>query len=170
MSLDIQAALANEARRRELQIQIATTKGELNATSTLQRRISAVNADASIMLSDLQSQLDALNAGAGAGITANFGEKTELTQLLEVERKAGAKAVIALIKTNEKSTEEEAIEAWEAAAAKATGMELCAQRGRVISLTYRQRLAKEGAIASVEWSDFAAWISTTNIDEIKASI
>jgi hypothetical protein len=168
--MDIQTVMANEARRRELQIKIAGLKGELNATSSLQKNISAVNADASIMLSDLQAQLDALNAGAGAGVTADFGEKTELTQQLEVERKAGAKAVIALIKTNEKTTEDEAIEAWEAAAAKATGMELCAQRGRVISLTYRQRLAKEGAIASVDWSDFAEWISTTNIDEIKASI
>jgi hypothetical protein len=169
MSLDIQTIMANEARRRELQIKIAATKGELNATSSLQKNISAVNADASIMLSDLQAQLDALNAGAGAGVTADFGEKTELTQLLETERKAGAQAVIALIKSSEKTTEEEAVAAWEAAAAKATGAELCAQRGRVIGLAYRQRLAQKGMIASVEWSDFSAWIAATNVDEIKAA-
>jgi hypothetical protein len=166
VEMEIKQAFTNEARRRELQVKIATLQGELNATASIQKQISSVNVDAGMMLSDLQAQLSALNAGAGMGMTADFGEKTLLTQLLESERKAGAQAVIELIKTNEHATEDEAIAAWEKAAAKATGAELCVQRGRVISLAYRARLAQKRIIVSESWSDFAKWVFETNLNDI----
>lgn len=166
--IEIQTALANEARRQELKFKISNLQGSANATAALQQRISALNADAARELIALQAELAALNAGAGSGITDDFGEKSSMTQLLENERRAGNSAVIDLIKSDQNATEDDATAAWEAAAAAVhqTPPDLPFQRGKYIGAAYRTRLAAAGVINADNWSEFSAWVYATDKETI----
>lgn len=80
MALDTTTAniLANEARRRELQQKVARLQGTLEHGASLATMISTTNGDTQRMLQQAQAELAALEAGAGPGITDDFGHTQDI--------------------------------------------------------------------------------------------
>jgi hypothetical protein len=166
---DIQVALANEARRQEKRLKIAALQGAMNATASAVQKLNSVNSDAQIMLGEAQAELAALEAGAGPGITADFGPKSVVTQLVESERFAAKDAVIAFVKANPECTEEDAAAQWDTAAlASHPEFPLVIQDARAMSKLYRSHLLAGGLITDDSWEAQRQWILTTSTDVIQA--
>jgi hypothetical protein len=162
-TLDIQAVLANEARRQELRQKIAGLQGSMNATASAVQRLNSVNSDAQIALAAAQDELISLETGAGPGITADFGPKSIITQLVETERFAAKDASIDFIKANPNCTEEEAAEAWNTAAlASHPEFPKVIQDALVMSALYRVNLLKANLIPDDTWESHRAFILNTD--------
>jgi hypothetical protein len=158
-TLDIQTALANEARRQELKQKIARLQGQADATSSVINRLATVNGDTSIQLSEAVGQLAALDVGSGAGITADFGNKSTITQLLETERFAAKDATIDYIKANPACTEAEAAAAWDTAAvATHPYLPLTLQAAIPMGRLFQANLVKMNLIVENTWEAQRAWI------------
>lgn len=158
---DVQAALANEARRGELRQKIARLQGSMAATASAVQKLSSVNSDNAIVLADAQGELSALEAGAGPGITDNFGPKSIVTQLIEQERFAAKSAVIDFVQANPACSEEEAAEQWRAAAlASHPDFPDVIQDALVMSRLYRANLLKAALITDDSWEAHRQWILT----------
>jgi hypothetical protein len=169
MATDIQTALANEARRQELRAKIANLTGAIGATASVINKLSSVNSDTTVMLTEAKSQLTTLEAGAGPGITDDFGEKSTITQLLEAERAAAKSAAIDFVKGNPNATEDQAADAWnQAAIATHPYLQLPLQPGIAMGRLFRVNLLKMNLIASDTWEAQRAWILATSKDAILA--
>jgi hypothetical protein len=167
--VDIQMALANEARRQEKRLKIASLQGAMNATASAIQKLNSVNNDAQIMLSEAQAELAALEAGAGPGITADYGPKSIITQLVESERCGAKDAVIDFVKANPECTEEEAAEQWKIAAlASHPDFPLVIQDALAMSKLYRMNLLAAGLITENTWEAQRQWILVTSMDVINA--
>jgi hypothetical protein len=159
---DVQTALANEARRQELRQRIAGLQGSMNATASLVQRLNSVNSDAQISLASAQDELIALEAGAGPGITADYGPKSIITQLVESERFAAKSAAIDFIKANPECTEEEAAQAWnDAAIASHPDFPLVIQDAITLSTLYKANLLKANLITDDTWESYRAFVINT---------
>lgn len=164
---DVQTALANEARRNELKTRIASLQGGANATASLVALLTSMNSDSAIQLGQAQGELAALEAGAGPGITADFGEKSSITQMIENERWAAKSAVIDFVKLNPTCAEEAADTVWNAAGvATHPDFPTCIQDGLVMSALYRGNLFSLGLIAEDTWEAHRDWIVATPKDTI----
>lgn len=163
----IQTALANEARRQELRQKVATLRGASSASAAVTRALVALNADTSQQLSAAQAELLALEAGAGPGVTAEFGPKSPITQMLETERFAAKSAVIDYVKANPACTAAQAIEQWNAAAV-ASHPEFAGvlQSGEAMQALYAGRLAQMALITAATWEAHRGWIIATDKDTI----
>ncbi len=166
---EVQTAMANEARRRELEIKLAMLQGGIAATAQCQDRLTTLNSDSARQAQSVQGQLDALKLGAGPGITDDFGWKSNITQLLESERAASKSAAIDYIVANPECSEEDAIKAWNQAGI-AFHSEIVLsepmQSGRSLGLIYRQNLFNSGRIQENTWGAHRAWILATPKDII----
>lgn len=159
---DVQTALANEARRQELRQKIAGLVGSMNATASAVQRLNSVNSDSQISLSAAQDELAALEAGAGPGITADFGPKSIITQMVETERFAAKDAAIDYIKANPTCSEADAAAAWNnAALASHPEFTQVIQDGLVMSALYRVNLVKANLIPDNTWESHRAFIINT---------
>lgn len=166
-TLDIQYALANEARRNELRQRTASLRGEIKATASAVSRLSSINNDASEQLRIAQAELTALEAGAGPGITDDFGSKSSVTRALEAEREAAKSACIDFVKVNPTCTEEQALTAWdEGAVFSHPEFAGVYQSGLALSQFYRQRLLAAGLITDATWEQHRDWIAATPKDTI----
>lgn len=160
---DVQTALANEARRQELRQKIAGLQGSMNATASFVQRLNSVNSDAQISLASAQDELIALEAGAGPGITDDFGPKSIITQLVETERFAAKSATIDYVKANPTCTEADAAQAWDAAAlASHPDFTQVIQSGLVMSALYRANLVKANLLAENTWEAHRTLILNTD--------
>jgi hypothetical protein len=162
-TLEIATALANEARRQELKTKAALLKGSMDATASLSQRLSTLNNDALREYERVLGELAALDAGAGPGVTADFGPKSTVTQFLEVERAAAKEACIDFVKAHPACTEDEAAEAWDTGAvtSHAEALDLPAQGGLAMGRLYRRNLLAAQLIANATWEDQRAWIVAT---------
>lgn len=158
---EIQTALANEARRSELRLRLATLRGSMAATASVVQRLSGLNSDAAVSLADAAAELAALEAGAGPGITAEFGAKSMITQYQEVEREAAKSACIDFIQANPECAEEDAAAAWDAGAVASSPLGIVTQSGLAMGRLYRFNLASQGGLPSDTWAAFRAWVVTT---------
>lgn len=159
---EIQTALANEARRQELKQKAAKEQGSVDATASLIQRLSMLNNDAQIALSNTRAELTALEQGAGPGVTADYGPKSTVSQLLETERFAAKEAVVDYVKANPECTEADANVAWETAAvATHPAFPLVLQPGLVFSALYRANLRAAGLIMEDSWEAHRQWILNT---------
>lgn len=166
---DVLTILANEARRNELRLSIAGLVGQMNATASAVQRLNSVNSDSQIQLAERQAELAALEAGAGPGVTADFGRKSVVTQFVESERFAAKDAVIAFVKANPECTEEDAAAQWDTAAlASHPEFPLVIQDARAMSKLYRSHLLAGGLITDDSWEAQRQWILTTSTDVIQA--
>lgn len=166
---DVQTALANESRRQELRQKIAGLQGSMNATSSIVQRLNSVNSDDQISLTSAQAELAALESGAGPGVTADYGPKSIVTQLVESERFAAKDATIAYVKANPGCTEEEAAQAWDAAAlASHPDFTMVIQGGLVMSAMYRANLLKAELISENTWESHRAFILNTSTEVLEA--
>ena len=162
-SIDVQTALANESRRQELKQKIAGLQGSMNATASIVQRLNSVNNDDGIALRSAREELEALEAGAGPGVTADYGPKSSVTQLVEAERFAAKDAAIDYIKANPECTEDEAAQAWnDAALASHPNFPLVIQDGKVMSMLYRLNLVKAGLIPDNSWESHRAFVLNTS--------
>jgi hypothetical protein len=163
MVTDVQTALANEARRQELRQKIAGLQGSMNATASLVQRLNSVNSDAQISLGAAQDELAALEAGAGPGITADYGPKSIITQLVESERFAAKSAAIDFIKANPECSEDDAANAWNAAAlASHPDFPLVIQDALTLSKLYKANLVKANLIPDDTWESYRTFIVNTD--------
>lgn len=158
---DIQTALANEARRTELRLRIATLAGGMDATSSAVQRLSALNGDSTRSMDAAQTMLTALEAGAGPGITVDFGWKSKITQFQEVEREAAKVSCIDFIKANPTCTEAAAAAAWNTGAAASSALNIVTQDGLAMGRLYRFNLFTSNGIAADTWDTFRAWVIAT---------
>lgn len=166
---EIQTALANEARRQELRAKIANLQGSIDATSSVVQRLNSVNSDAQVSLSDAQSQLATLEAGAGPGVTADYGPKSVITQLVESEREAAKSAAIDYVKANQTCAEADAAKAWDdAALASHTDFTMVIQTGAVMLPLYRANMAKAAVIPDSTWESQRTWVINTDKAAIMA--
>ena len=166
---DVQTALANEARRQELKQQIAGLQGSMNATASAVQKLNSVNSDNAIALAHAQAELSALDQGAGPGITADFGPKSTVTQLIEVERFAAKDAVIDYVKANPTCSENDADNAWRAAAmASHPEFPMVIPDGLVMSQLYRANLLKAGLIGEDSWAAHRQWMLNNPKDVIES--
>lgn len=162
ISEEMQIAFANEARRQELRQKAAALRGAVDATASAIQRLNSVNSDTQISLAAALEELTALEAGAGPGITADYGPKSIITQLVESERFAAKSATIDFVKTNPECTEDEAAQAWnEAALASHPEFRHVIQDGLVMSALYRANLVKGGKIPDTTWESHRAFILNT---------
>lgn len=166
---DIQTALANEARRSELRQKIASLRGGVDATASLLQRISSLNTDQQMQLQDAVSTLAAFEAGAGPGVTDDFGPKSSVTQMIESERFAAMSAVITFVQANPACSEDDAAAQWATAGlASHPSFPMLIQDGQVISALYRANLLAEGVIAENTWAAFRDWVAATPSNIIMA--
>lgn len=161
-TIDIQTALANESRRQELRQRIANLQGSMNATASVVQRLNSVNSDAQISLQASQDELIALESGAGPGVTADYGPKSIITQMVETERFAAKDAVIDYIKANPECSEADAVTAWDTAAlASHPEFPQVVQPALVMSALYRANLLKANLIPDDTWESHRAFILNT---------
>lgn len=160
---DIQTALANEARRTELKTKLANLQGTQDATASIIARLSTLNSDSQQQYNSANAELVALNAGAGPGITADFGPKSNVTQFLETEREAAKTASITFIQGNPACTEAEAAAAWDTAATatNAATINMPVQSGLAMGRLYQLNLYSTGLILAPTWENFRAWVIAT---------
>lgn len=161
-TIDIQTALANESRRQELKQKIANLVGSINATAGAVQRLNSINSDNQIAYQAARDELDALETGAGPGITADYGPKSIITQMVELERFAAKDAVIDYVKANPECTEDDAAQAWDAAAlASHPDFAQVIQPALVMSALYRANLVKASLIPDDTWESHRAFIINT---------
>jgi hypothetical protein len=166
-NIDIQTALANEARRQELRSSIAELKGRMDATASAVQRLNSVNSDSQIALTEKQAELAALEAGAGPGITADYGPKSTITQLIEKERFAAKSATIDFVKANPACTEADAAAAWnQAALASHPEFASVIQDGMIMSALYRGNMVAAGLITENTWEAHRQFILNTPVDTL----
>lgn len=162
MFTDDQRNFANEARRGELRIKAAGLKSTMDATSSIAQRLNSMNSDTLVALQAVQSELAALEAGAGPGITADYGPKSIITQMVESERFAAKDAVIDYVKANPDCTEEDAAQAWDAAAiASHPDFPQVIQGALVMSALYRANLLRARIITEDTWAAHRTFIINT---------
>jgi hypothetical protein len=155
--------IANEARRQELRIGIAGLEGQVNATASAVQRLNSVNSDAVIALQEKREELAALEAGAGPGVTSDFGRKSAITQMIEAEREAAKGAAIDFVKANPDCSEDDAALAWDAAAIDAhPEFPHVIQGGAVMLALYRAKLAGADIIHDATWESQRAWVLATS--------
>jgi TolA-binding protein len=160
---DVQTALANEARLQGLRQKIANLKGAVDATAGVVQRLNSINSDSLIALQAAQAELTALETDAGPGITADFGPKSVITQLIETERFAAKDAAIDYVKANPACTEADAAQAWDTAAlASHPDFTSVIQSGLVMSALYRANLLKAAMIPDDTWESHRAFILNTD--------
>jgi hypothetical protein len=166
---DIQNALANEARRNELKIQVSSYQGQLNALASFIQRMSSMSNDLQQQLASAQSTLTAFEAGAGPGITDDFGPKSSITQMVEAERQAAKSAVVDYVKANPNCTEDDAAAQWATAGiASHPSFPMVLQDGKTMSALYRANLMSLNLITENTWAAQAAWIVATDKATIMA--
>jgi hypothetical protein len=159
---DVQTALANEARRQELRTKVAGLQGSMDATASAVQKLNSVNSDNAIVLVAVKAELAALEAGAGPGVTENFGPKSVVTQMVEQERFAAKSATVDFVKANPACSEDEAYAVWQAAALAAhPTFLLVIQDGLVMAKLYRANLLKVGLIDEDTWAAHRQWIIVT---------
>lgn len=169
-NMEIQEVLSNEARRQELRLRISSLQGSVNAINQLVSRELNETTEKSIQINTARAALVLLETGAGVGITADFGPKSIVTQLLENERMVAKAAVIDFIKANANCTELEASNAWDlAAAASHASVPLPLQNGAAMGMLYRQNLFAALLIPASTWEAQRAWIIATPKAVIMAS-
>jgi hypothetical protein len=152
MDDQVAKALANEARRNELRQKIAELRGKMSATGSMIQKLGSVNSDSGIMMTDYQAELAALEAGAGPGVTADFGLKSDTTQLIERERFAAKAAVVAFVHANPACSEADAVGAWQQAAlASHPDFPMVIQDGAAMELLYRRNLLASSDIPDDTW-------------------
>lgn len=165
----IQVALANEARRQEVRQKIATLTGAANATASVVQRLNSINSDTLVELEAKRAELAALEAGAGPGVTADYGPKSTITQLIEMEREAAKSAAIDFVKANPDCVEWDADQAWDdAALASHPDFPHVIQPGAVMLTLYRTNMAAAGIIAENTWVAQRAWVLMTDKAKIMA--
>jgi hypothetical protein len=155
--------MANEARRQELRQKVAGLKGTIDATASAIQKLNSVNSDNQILLTEAQSELASLEAGAGPGITDDFGPKSVITQLVESERLAAKSAAIDFIKANPACTEDEAATAWnDAALASHPDFTTVIQDAITLSKVYKANLLKANMITDDTWESYRTFILNTD--------
>jgi hypothetical protein len=161
-TLDVNTVLANQARLYQLLQKAAKLQGAADATASISQRLNSVNSDTLIELGEVQAEIQALQLGAGPGITADFGPKSVITQLVEAERFAAKDAAIVFVQANPTCSEADAAAAWNAAAlASHPDFEHVIQDGLVMSALYRANLLKAGLIPDDTWESHRAFILNT---------
>lgn len=162
--------LANEARKQELRIKLARLRGSMDATSSVMSRLSSLNNDAALQVSEAQEQLSAIELGAGPGITDSFGSKSTVTRLLETEREAAKSACVDFVKANPGCSEVEAANAWDVAAlASHPDVPCVLQPGMAMGTLYRLNLVAGNFISENTWEAQRAWVLSTPKDVIMVS-
>lgn len=160
---EIQTALANEARRGELKQKRSKLMGAIEATASVMVRLSSVNNDALVQMENATAELAALEAGAGPGITADYGARSTIAQMLDTERFAAKEAAIDFVKANPDATEDEAMAVWDAAAMAAhPAFPFVLQSGRAMSELYRANLFARDFITEQDWASHRQFILNTD--------
>jgi hypothetical protein len=134
------------------------------------QKLTSVNNDNAILLAEAQAELAAIEAGAGPGITADYGPKSIVTQLVETERAAAKSAAIDFIKANPQCTEADAVQAWEAAAlASHSNFQYVLQSGMAMLELYRANMLAANIITDNTWEAQRAWVIATDKATILAA-
>jgi hypothetical protein len=166
---DIQHALANEARRGELRQQCASFQGTADALSSLIKNINSMLIDAQSQLAHSKDTLSAFEAGAGPGVTDDYGPKSKVTQMVEAEREAAKTAVVDFVKANPQCSEDDAAVIWNhAALASHPNFPLVLQDAHTFASLYRANLIAVGQIKGDSWEEQRDWIVATPKDTILA--
>ncbi len=158
----IQIQLTNEARKAEKRNQVQKLLGKVSVLSSQAALASTQINDANLELAAARDELAALEAGAGPGITDDFGYKSSVTQILESERAAAKSATVDFVKANPTCTEAEANAAWDDAALDShPDFEYVLQPGAIFAALYRKNLLQLTLIDTDTWEDQRDWMVAT---------
>lgn len=158
-----QTALANESRLQQVKQKVANLRGAADATASLSQKVTSMNNDTQIALQQALAEQASLEQGSGPGITADYGPKSTISQLLETERAAAKDAVIDYVKANPTCAEADAATAWtNAALASHPDIAYVIQDGMIMSKLYRANLLKAGKIPDDTWESQRQWIVVTD--------
>lgn len=162
------AALANDSRIQALKVKIAKLQGINEQSQSFARLLSTQNADTQIRLQTAQTELDALQLGAGPGITEEFGDRSIVDNAASAERTAGQIACIMAAKANPDLTQEEALTIWTTAAlaARPADRQWLLNNPVSVLMEYLANLVAAGQIAEPTWAALAAWVLATPIEDI----
>lgn len=156
---DVQKALANEARKSAERQKIANFKGVMDTVSSLAEQLATLNNDTLLQMEESRKTLAALEAGAGPGITDDYGPKSAVTQMIEAERWAAKDAAIDFIQANPECAEADVVQAWETAAlASHPAFTSVIQPGAVMLLLYRANMLEAKLIPDNTWESQRAWL------------
>jgi len=168
MDTTITTALANEARRQELRTKVATLAGQQTSNAALAQSLATQNSDLGQRLADARAQLAALEAGAGPGVTDDFGAYSTLEQAMRIERFAGKAAAVDFLKANPEAAEAdtEAVYKTAALAARPADRKWLLQDPTALRQEYAYQLMALNMIPDVSWESWRAWIVATDRETI----
>ena len=165
MDNTVKTALANEARRQQAAQRLEGLRGRQTLLGELAQVVATLARDTAQEVSDAAQQVSALAAGAGPGLTDEFGEYSSVDQLLRRERFAGKRASLEHVHANPEASEKESIKAWETAALAETGLTVLLQDPAALGALYRSNLKASGAVLDTTWEAQRAWILARTVDE-----
>jgi hypothetical protein len=157
--------IANEARRQELRAKVAALKAEAGAFAVVAQILSSTNGDAIRRLNQTQNELAALEAGAGPGVTDNFGMRTSVDNFATEERTVGQGAAVDFIQANPECSEAEAVAAWlDGVAAWLPEGQLPTHSPQGLLNLYIRNLMAWGKLGEPTWDSFRAFVAITPKD------
>ena len=165
MDNTVRTALVNEARRQQAAQRLEGLRGRQTLLGELAQVVATLARDTAQEVSDAAQQVSALAAGAGPGLTDEFGEYSSVDQLLRRERFAGKRASLEHVHAHPQAAEAEALDAWRTAALAETGLPTLLQDPAAMGALYRSNLKASGAVLDTTWEAQRAWILARTVDE-----
>lgn len=104
--------LANEARKKELRVQISRLGGQMDASSALARYVSGVNQDTALQKQQLEQQLKTLEEGGATGTLDDWGKFSTIEAAMQTERFHGKDKAYDWLVLHSECTLEELAEAF----------------------------------------------------------
>jgi hypothetical protein len=159
---------ANEARKRELRVQIARTKGQLDASAALSQMISRLNQDTQVQRQEQERELSTLESGGAVGTTDDWGKFSALDHAMHAERFAAKDFTFDWLQANPDATLEEAVAQFDGAmlaARTARGRPWLLQSGAGLIQEWMSNAVSAGLIPAPEWEAFRAYLLTITKEE-----
>lgn len=143
----------------DLTLSLATLKGQSEglkqAKEALDTCAAAVARLQVTTSQQVQATVEALNG------LDSVGYYSSIDQVLRQERFAGKSASVDFIKANPTCTEQQALDAWQAAGLAATGLPALLQNHVLLAKLYQQNLLAGGYTSEATWEAQRAWIIAT---------
>lgn len=157
-------ALAREARLQAVRLRESRSGGKIEAIGACITDLSGMMTDEKRILLAAQQEREALESGAGAGLSGDFGPYSVLEQEARTERNAGKGAVIDAAKANPELTLDEACATYKAAAlaARSSDRQYVLFDPAALFQLYAINAKAAGYTPDVSWESFRAFVVATD--------
>ncbi|RKG68655.1 hypothetical protein D7V80_11695 [Corallococcus sp. CA054B] len=159
---DVYTINANEARKRDLRLEIARIKGQLDASAALSRQAAEVNSATLVKKTALEQELAQLeSAGAAPGSSDDWGKYSTVEMAAQDERFYAKDKGYDWLVFNPLATFEETVAEFEKYMLEqrtARGRPWLLQRGEGLIHEWQANAFARGLIAEDSWPAFRDWL------------